>query len=212
MENLYMNSLIGHIKVILFRKKWRKINTHNGTNACNIFDDSTVHVGNGTYGGILVFNDVPTRNLIIGNYCSIATNVTFLLGHDHRVDCLSTFPYKVEILHEQKSEAISKGDIIIDDDVWIGYGATIMSGVHIGQGAVVAAGAVVTKDIPPYAIVGGVPAKVIKYRFKPEMIEELMKVDYSNLTEKMVREHVNEFYAELEDVRQLDWLPKRERL
>lgn len=166
-------------------------------------------MGNGTYGGILVFNDVPTCNLIIGNYCSIAANVVFLLGHDHRVDCLSTFPYKAEVLHEQKSEAISKGDIILDDDVWIGYGATIMSGVHIGQGAVIAAGAVVTKDVPPYAIVGGVPARVIKYRFEPEQIEELLKIDYSKLTKEEIEKHIDELYVELKDKRQLDWMPKK---
>lgn len=178
--------------MILFRKKWHKANTHNRTYACNIFDDSTVRVRNGTYGGILVFNDVPTRNLIIGNDCSITENVTFLLGHDHRVDCLSTFPCKAEVLHEQKLEAISKGNIVIDDDVWIGYGATIMSGVHIGQGAVVAAGAVVTKNVPPYAIVGGIPAKLIKYRFSSNMIEELLKIDYSKLPEEMIKGHIDE--------------------
>lgn len=204
-----MNSLLGHIRVILFRKKWHKTNTHNETYACNIFDESTVRVGNGTYGGILVFNDVPTRNLIIGNYCSIAANVVFLLGHDHRVDCLSTFPYKAEVLHEQKSEAISKGNIIIDDDVWIGYGAIIMSGVHIGQGAVVAAGAVVTKDVPPYAIVGGVPAKLIKYRFSSNMIEELLKIDYGKLSEDMIKGHIDELYTELKDAKQLKWLPQK---
>lgn len=204
-----MNSILGHIKMIFFRKKWRKSNTHNGTYACNIFDDSTVHVGNETYGGILVFNDVPTQNLIIGNYCSIAANVTFLLGHDHRVDCLSTFPYKAEVLHEQKSEAISKGDIIIDDDVWIGYGAMIMSGVHIGQGAVIAAGAVVTKDVPPYAIVGGIPAKIIKYRFEVKIINQLLKIDYGKLTKEMVRDHIDELYTELNDVRQINWMPRK---
>lgn len=205
-----MNSLLSHIRVTLFRKKWRKNNAYNGSSACNIFDEKTVRVGKGTYGSILVFNDVPTKCLTIGNYCSIAANVTFLLGHDHRIDCLSTFPYKTKILHEQKSEAVSKGDIILNDDVWIGYGATIMSGVHIGQGAVVAAGAVVTKNVPPYAIVGGVPAKVIRYRFSLEMIEELLKIDYSKLTEEMIRNHINELYMELDDVKQLDWLPKRE--
>lgn len=205
-----MNSLLRHIKVILFRKKWRKVNAHNGTYACNIFDDSTVRVGNGTYGGICVFNDVPTCSLIIGNYCSIAANVVFLLGHDHRVDCLSTFPYKAKVLHEQMSEAISKGNIIIDDDVWIGYGATIISGVHIGQGAVVAAGAVVTKDVPPYAIVGGVPAKVIKYRFSPELIQSLLKIDYNKLSKEQIRTHINDLYETLKDASQLDWMPKKE--
>ena len=104
---------------------------------------------------------------------------------------------------------MSKGDITVDNDVWIGYGATIMSGVHIGQGAIVAAGAVVTKDVPPYAIVGGVPAKVIKYRFEPELIKELLKIDYSKLTKEKVEKHIDDLYAELKDKRQLDWMPKK---
>ena len=115
----------------------------------------------------------------------------------------------VECFHEY-SERFSKGNIEVDDDVWIGYGATIMSGVHIGQGAVVAAGAVVTKDVAPYAIVGGVPAKIIKYRFPETMIEELLKIDYSKLTEEAIKSHIDELYTELEDVGQLEWLPKKE--
>ena len=113
-----------------------------------------------------------------------------------------------EVLGEN-SEAMSKGDITVDNDVWIGYGATIMSGVHIGQGAIVAAGAVVTKDVLPYAIVGGVPAKVIKYRFEPELIKELLKIDYSKLTKEKVEKHIDDLYAELKDKRQLDWMPKK---
>lgn len=149
-----------------------------------------------------------SSKLKIGNYVSIAQNVTFLLNCEHYVDHISSFPFKVKVLGEQ-SEALSKGDIMVDDDVWIGYGATIMSGVHIGQGAVIAAGAVATKDVPPYAIVGGVPAKVIKYRFKEEMIEELLKIDYSKLTKEMVQAHESELYTELTDLEQLDWMPKK---
>ena len=128
---------------------------------------------------------------------------------DHAVDRISTFPFKVKCLETAEYEAVSKGDIIVDDDVWIGQNAVILSGVHIGQGAVVAAGAVVSKDVPPYAVVGGVPAKVIKYRFSQEIIDELMKVDYSKLDVELVREHENDLYAELTDVGQLDWLPKK---
>ena len=84
-----------------------------------------------------------------------------------------------------------------------------MSGVHIDQEAVVAAGAVVTKDVPPYEIVGGVPAKVIKYRFEPEMIEELLKVDYSKLTNEDIEKHIDDLYMELKDPSQLDWMPKK---
>lgn len=198
------------IKFVLFKLKWRRFNQNNQTIPMHFFPFSDVEVGKGTYGelNIYKFNDIS--HLKIGNYCSVGQNVNFIIDADHPVNAVSTFPYKVMLLQMQNYEATSKGDILIDDDVWIGYGATIMSGVHIGQGAVVAAGAVVTHDVPPYAIVGGVPAKVIKYRFGPEMIEELLKVDYSKLTEDMVREHIDELYEELKDVGQLAWMPKRE--
>ncbi|MDD6071629.1 MAG: CatB-related O-acetyltransferase [Clostridiales bacterium] len=142
--------------------------------------NAIVKVGNYTYGNLYVHISNTERQLTIGNYCSIAENVCFVLNSDHPLHSISTFPIKTIVLGLSNDEAISKGDIIVDDDVWIGYGATIMSGVHFGQGAVVAAGAVVTKDVPPYAIVGGVPAKVIKYRFEPEMIEELLKLIMEN--------------------------------
>jgi virginiamycin A acetyltransferase len=86
-----------------------------------------------------------------------------MLGHDHTMLNISTYQFKAKIVKPGSLEAISKGDNTVDNDVWIGFRSTIMSGVHIGQGAVVAAGAVVTKDVPPYAIVGVVPARVIKY-------------------------------------------------
>ena len=203
-----MRRLIDRFNLILFRKRWRNNNRVNTTIALNIFDINSVFVGKHTYGGIEVLNYNNYYKLTIGNYCSIATDVMFILDADHYTNHISTFPFKVKVLGEQ-FEGVSKGNIIVDDDVWIGYGATIMSGVHIGQGAVVAAGAVVTKDVPPYAIVGGVPAKVIKYRFEPEMIEELLKIDYSKLTKEDIEKHIAELYMELMDKRQLDWMPKK---
>ena len=150
-----------YISDFLIRKKWGRANTHNGTKMGNIFPIESVQVGNCTYGVLNVLVDNYGSKLTIGNFCSIATRVTFVLCSEHNTKNISSFPYKVHIMGE-KYEAISKGNIVVDDDVWIGYGAIIMSGVHIAQGAVVAAGAVVVTDIPPYAIVGGVPAKIIK--------------------------------------------------
>ena len=112
---------------------------------------------------------------------------------------------------KEEQEGTSKGNITVDDDVWIGFRSTILSGVHIGQGAVIAAGSVVTKDVPPYAIVGGVPAKVIKYRFPSNIINELLKIDYKKMTEDMIKEHINELYNELESIEQLEWVPKKQR-
>ena len=98
---------------------------------------------------------------------------------------------------------------MVEDDAWIGYGATVLSGVRIGQGAVVAAGALVTKDVPAYAVVGGVPAKVIKYRFPEEICNRLQQVDYSKLTKEMVEAHLDELYAPVSECTDLSWLPTK---
>ena len=195
----------------ILRREWRKKNRHNATTLKNVFNIHAVEVGNHTYGDLCVLLDNDYSRLKIGNFCSIASDVVFILGSDHAVDTISTFPFKVMCLQTQAHEAISKGDIIVEDDVWIGCRSTILSGVRIGQGAVVAAGSVVTKDVPPYAIVGGVPAKVIKYRFGPEMIEALLKVDYSRLDRFMIETHTEDLYQPLTEVSQLAWMPKKDR-
>ncbi len=190
------------------KKEWRAKNKHNDTVLKSWIDYNRVVIGQGTYGDISILSDDKDSKLIIGNYCSIAENVKFLLGVEHRLNCISTFPFKSKMLNKTM-EGISKGNIVIEDDVWIGYGAMIMSGVHIGQGAVIAAGSVVTKDVLPYAIVGGSPAKIIRFRFESEVIEELLNVDYSKITKEMVKEHLDELYTNLENIKQLDWLPKK---
>lgn len=193
---------------LYFYRQWRRLNQHNETQPYCVFDPNSVQVGLGTYGLIDLQNQTDSR-LFIGNYCSIAKDVLFLVGDDHYTNHISTYPFRVMSLKECEHESTSKGNIVVDDDVWIGSRATIMSGVHIGQGAVVAAGAVVTKDIPPYAIVGGVPARVIRYRFNEELIQELLKVDYSQLTKEMIEEHIDDLYMDLTDVHQLDWMPRK---
>lgn len=188
-------------------KIWRNKNKHNFTTITNYDFMDCVAVGNATYGIINIHMSSHEYKLKIGNYCSIAENVMFVVSSDHPMNLISTYPFKT-MLFDNGPDAISKGDIVIDDDVWIGYGSTIMSGVHIGQGAIVAAGAVVTKDVPPYAIVGGVPAKVIKYRFAQDLIDELLKVDYSKLTKEQIEKHIGELYIEIKDKNQLNWMIK----
>jgi acetyltransferase-like isoleucine patch superfamily enzyme len=166
-----------------------------------------IHIGKGTYGMIDALFSSKEGQLIIGNYCSIANGVKFLPSTDHPLDRISTYPFKAMYLTGEL-EALCKGDIVVEDDVWIGYGATVLSGVHIGQGAVVAAGAVVTKDVPPYAIVGGVPAKILKYRFEPDMIQELLKVDYAKLDLETIRAHQADLYQPLENQDKLSWMLK----
>jgi acetyltransferase-like isoleucine patch superfamily enzyme len=205
------------INLSKFNRKWHKKFPDSFTYPIIVCNNCQITIGKGSYGGIEVRSDVKDAKLIIGSYCSFA-DVIFMLGLDHELHHISTYPFKAKIVNPGSLEAISKGNITIDDDVWIGFRSTIMSGVHIGQGAVVAAGAVVTKDVPPYAIVGGVPAKVIKYRFSPEVIELLLKLDYSKLTDAMIRERIDDLYTSLEDKspdevkKLLEWFPKKQHL
>lgn len=203
-----LRDFVKQIRLNRFKRSWRKANAENDTFPMNLFPAELVNVGKCSYGELNVVTFNRCSKLKIGSYCSIAQHVYFMLDVEHHVNTVSTYPYKAKCLR-LGDEAFSKGDIVVGDDVWIGYGATIMSGTHIGQGAVVAAGAVVTKDVPPYAVVGGVPAKVIRYRFEPEIVEELLKIDYSRLTDEMIKEHIDELYTNLEDVEQLEWMPKK---
>ena len=193
------------LKLFRFKRNWRKMNSHNETSPANLFDPSLVKVGRKTYGVLNVSMFNPSYRLTIGNFCSIGPNVTFLLSSDHYLNHISTFPFKVKY-GMQQYEGVSKGDIVLEDDVWIGCGAIILSGVCIGQGAVIAAGAVVTKDIPPYAIVVGCPAKVIRYRFAPEMINRMLQIDYGSLTDEQILEHIDDLYLPA-DESIIQWMP-----
>ena len=189
--------------------KWRKVNKHNYTKLHCKIDINRIKVGKYTYGAIDILADGPGSKLKIGNYCSIGPDVLFVLQSDHDLQTVSTYPFKVKCLGSEACEAISKGDIVIDDDVWIGTRATIMSGVHIGQGAVVAACSCVTHDVPPYAIVGGVPAKVIKYRFTDDIIKELCKLDYNSIDRQFVRENINGLSQKVKSIEDIKFLTKK---
>ena len=128
---------------------------------------------------------IHKEKLVIGKFCSIACGTRFLFNcANHTLNSLSTytFPLFYEEWNLEKSNVVSawdnKGDIIIGDDVWIGYEAVIMSGVHVGNGAIIAARAVVTKDVPPYTIVGGTPAREIRKRFDTDVIKRLLMLKW----------------------------------
>lgn len=130
---------------------------------------------------VLYHYPIHREKLIIGKFCSIACGTKFLFNcANHSLKSLSTytFPLFYEEWELEKSNITTawdnKGNIVIGNDVWIGYEAVIMAGVHIGDGAIIAARAVVTKDVPPYTIVGGTPAKEIRKRFDAEVIEQLL--------------------------------------
>ena len=129
--------------------------------------------------------------LIIGKFCSIACGAKFIFNSaNHTLTSLSTYPFPLfyeewELEKEDVTEAWdNKGDIIIGNDVWIGYEAVILAGVMIGDGAIIGTRAVVTKDVPPYTIVGGVPTKPIRKRFNDETIAELLRLKWWDWSEK----------------------------
>jgi len=129
--------------------------------------------------------DFTGDQLIIGKFCMIASDVKFIMnGANHLSNAISTYPFAVfgngwENAMEGKTYP-NKGNIEIGNDVWIGYNATIMAGVKIGDGAIIATNSTVVSDVEPYSIVGGNPAKEIKKRFSPEFIERLLKLQWWN--------------------------------
>lgn len=134
---------------------------------------------------VLYHYPINNEKLIIGKFCSIACGTKFLFNcANHALKSLSTytFPLFYEEWELDKRNITSawdnKGNIVIGNDVWIGYEAVIMAGVHIGDGAIIGSRAVVTKDVAPYAIVGGVPAKVIRKRFDDETIKQLQSLQW----------------------------------
>ena len=146
-------------RLYFVRKKWRRQNKHNGTVIKSYVDSSLIECGNYSYGDLDVIASKGIHaKLIIGHCCCIASDVKFFLTGNHEMKTLSTFPFGVRLFGELPI-GLGNGDITLKDDVWIGQRAMIMSGVTIGQGAIVGAGAIVTKDIPPYAIVGGCQQK-----------------------------------------------------
>jgi chloramphenicol O-acetyltransferase type B len=130
--------------------------------------------------------------LIIGKYGSIGSGAVFMMGGNqgHRSDWVSTFPfyYQANIFKKATNPYEKVGDTIIGHDVWIGSEAMILSGVKIGTGAIIASRAVVSKDVEPYAIVGGNPASLIKYRFHKEVIEKLLKEKWWEWSEEKVKD------------------------
>ncbi len=119
--------------------------------------------------------------LVIGRFCAIATGAQFVMnGGNHRIDGISTFPFPIFEAWRGRwageMDFPKRGDTVVGNDVWIGYDALVMPGVHIGDGAVVATRSVVTRDVPPYAIVGGNPARVIRSRFDDATVERLLRI------------------------------------
>lgn len=162
----------------------------------DFFKDKKFIIGDYTYGKPKVFFENEESNLIIGKFCSIAGGVTIFLGGNHRLDWISTYPFNM--LEEEFPEAkmitghpTTKGDVKIGNDVWIGQNAVVMSGITIGNGAVIAANSVVTKNIKDYEVWGGNPAKFIKKRFSDSEIEKLLQIQWWDWELDKIKSKVN---------------------
>lgn len=147
---------------------------------CTHYKNKNVSIGDFTYGSPQALSWGEGTELKIGKFCSISSNVTIMLGGEHRPDWITTYPFNslLPFFQDIKGHPMSKGDVIIGNDVWIGSDVKIMSGVTIEDGCVVASSALVTHNMPAYSIFGGIPAKLIRYRFSAEIIDKLLQIKW----------------------------------
>lgn len=163
--------------------------------------DERVSLGVGTYGvgerTALLFRE--DDRVVIGKYCSLAYGVTIVASGEHNYRGVANFPFAAVFKGDVDRDTFSKGPVQIGNDVWIGANATILSGVAIGDGAVVAAGSVVTTSVPPYAIVGGVPASVIKHRFPAATIASLLDIRWWDWSPDQIEQNMELFYLPIDE-------------
>ena len=163
---------------------------------------------------ILDHGDGPV--VIIGNFCSLAARVQIQTGGNHRIDYVSSFPFlETGMCPANSNKGVlgrPKRDVVIGSDVWIGEDAMLLAGVQVGHGAVIGARALVTRDVPPYAIVGGNPANIIRYRFLPDQIDKLLDIAWWDWQDEKIIE--NAFLLSSPDVDKFietHWQPNIER-
>jgi len=189
------------IKKFLNKFKKKKIykNYFLKDNLKKEIESDLVEVGRWSYGKPNILRWDWKSKLIIGNFCSLGPDIDFYIGGNHRLDWISTSPLPAPQFDSvfKKAKNIknfnkSNGDIIIGHDVWIGGRTTILSGVKIGTGAVIAAGSVVVNDVGPYSVSGGNPNKEIGKRFNEDIIKKLLESEWWNLTDNDI-DHLSEY-------------------
>lgn len=212
---MLLSRLISFRRRMRYLREWRHANPHNTVRPVGFIPLDMVQIGKFSYGDLDVtyFNRFSElERLRIGNFVSIAPEVKIFLSGEHQTNTASTFPFKVKMLGVSRHESISKGPVVIEDDVWIGFRAVILSGVTVGRGAVVGAGAVVSKDVPPYAIVVGNPAIIKRHRFDDDRLPGVLaQLDFSRITRAFVEKNLDLFYRPLNYEGAIELLDRFER-
>jgi len=160
-----------------------------------------LEVGAHSYGGPILRHWGSPGGYVcrIGDYCSIADNVQVFLGGYHRPEWVSMYPFSAFAEWSAdclvSNHTVGRGDVVIGSDVWLGSQCVIMAGVTIGHGAVVAAQAVVSKDVPPYGIVAGNPARLVKHRFDEDTVDELLRIAWWDWPAERIRANLDLFFS-----------------
>ena len=169
----------------VFKKQKKYKNYFLKDNLKKEIEANLAEVGKWSYGNPSIYRWDWKSKVIIGNFCSLGPDINFYVGGDHRADWISTSPLPASQFSKTfkktksiKNFAKSKGDIVIGHDVWIGGRSTILSGVTIGTGAIIAAGSLVVNDVEPYTISGGNPNRVIKKRFEDSTIKRILDTEW----------------------------------
>jgi acetyltransferase-like isoleucine patch superfamily enzyme len=160
-------------------------------------------LGEYSYGHLAIVNFEPNSTEVVhtGKFCSFAQNIKILLNANHRHDLISTYPFKeFGWKNANLNNRYSKSTPSIGNDVWIGNDVTILSGVNIGDGAVIASNTVLTKDVPPYAIVAGNPGRVKKYRFSESQICDLLKYPWWNLEQPVIEDKILPYIENIDQI------------
>jgi len=183
--------MLHRLKLIFRKKLIGIINKEYYDNYLKNLHDGKLNIAEFTYGEPIVidYGEVGVK-VDIGKFCSIAKGVQIYLGGNHDYNRVTTYPLKAKLLNEKVEPPKSNGNVSIGSDVWLGRDVTIMSGITIGNGAVIAANSVVTKNVEAFSIVGGNPAKLIKYRFAKEIIEELEKIQWWNWELEKIKSNI----------------------
>lgn len=149
-------------------------------------------IGRGCYGPLDLEEFGDHGKIKIGAFCSFAKGVTVLLGGEHRSEWVTTYPFDRKYFNDKLAphSSFARGDVVIGNDVWIGRDALILSGAVIGNGAIIGARSVVRGVVPPYAIVAGMPAKVLRYRFSDEVIAELQKMSWWDWSDDKIKRKI----------------------